>query len=86
MKAISRCPKCGKKLETTCDHCIANGVSVHECKGEMDAVEVKWRIIDRTPSKEVDLEKELELSKLRKPEKIDEFDEQGKTHLKPKRR
>jgi hypothetical protein len=50
MKAKAICPKCGKKLETTCKRCIDVGTDVHICKGkkEMDVVEnVKWKIIKK---------------------------------------
>ncbi len=45
MRALGKCPKCGKQLETNCRACIDGKSSIcyHHGK-EPDLVEVKWKV------------------------------------------
>ena len=53
MKANTKCPECGKQLETDCRGCIEGGTDVHTCNGEEHAVvDVKWKLC---PENERDL-------------------------------
>lgn len=46
MKAVAKCPKCGKSLTSECRGCIDAGNDIHKCKGmkEKNVVEgIKWK-------------------------------------------
>lgn len=44
MKAIAKCPKCGKTLTSNCRGCIDGGEDYHKCKGKYSTVKVKWKV------------------------------------------
>jgi len=45
MKAISRCPQCGKDLQTDCRTCIEAGINYHKCQGGFKIVKVDWKAV-----------------------------------------
>ena len=44
MKALGKCSRCKKELETDCEGCILAGTSFHKCKKGLDVVDVKWKV------------------------------------------
>lgn len=49
MKAIVKCPKCGKNLTSDCRGCIESESDVHKCKGmeQVDIINgIKWKILE----------------------------------------
>ena len=57
MKAIAKCPKCGKNISTDCRGCIEGniygcaeiGEKMHKCKVKYDTIEnVKWKKVPET--------------------------------------
>ncbi|MFA7707887.1 MAG: hypothetical protein WCX73_02975 [Candidatus Pacearchaeota archaeon] len=51
MKAIAKCPHCGKQIETDCRGCIEGKTYIHnESKKPLIVEKVKWKIIDDYPS------------------------------------
>ena len=51
MKAIAKCPKCGKTISTDCGGCIGAGVCAHhnckKCKEDI-IVNIKWKKVPET--------------------------------------
>ncbi|MBI2043612.1 hypothetical protein HYT25_04455 [Candidatus Pacearchaeota archaeon] len=65
MKAVGKCPKCGKTITTNCGGCIEgnlygcpeNNEKMHKCKKKYDVIEnIKWK---KVPENEKEL-KEIE--------------------------
>jgi hypothetical protein len=56
MKAVAKCPICGKTIYTTCKACIEAGTDTHICKGDKNEASlvkgIKWKI---TPENEKEL-------------------------------
>jgi len=48
MKAIAKCPKCGKTMITTCKECIENEVAINLCDCNGIVKNVKWKLIDKS--------------------------------------
>ncbi len=87
MKATARCPKCGKKLGTSCTACITGGKSVHKCKGskEVEAISgIKWNITDKRPGNDADMSFLKDLKELQKIDKDDKQEAYPKTIKKKK--
>lgn len=43
MKAVAKCLKCEKVINTDCRGCIESGSSLHICNSREQLVDVKWK-------------------------------------------
>ena len=48
MRALAKCPKCRKNLDTNCKGCIESGTSFHNCKSKSEVINVKWNLYPET--------------------------------------
>ena len=62
MKAIAKCPKCGKVLTTNCKGCIDNGdyaCAERECSCELTPkTKIDWEKIPETPEELEEVDKD----------------------------
>jgi len=57
MKAITKCDKCGKTIETDDRAFIEQNESFHKCKGKLKIVKVKWKVYPQNEKELRDMEK-----------------------------
>ena len=65
MKAIAKCPECGKTITTDCGGCISGNVygcsekneKMHKCKSKYDIIEkVKWKLVPENEAEMISME------------------------------
>jgi len=49
MLATAFCPRCKTIVETNDEYVVKGGESFHECRGKMQWVKVKWKVVDDAP-------------------------------------
>jgi hypothetical protein len=57
MKALVKCSKCRKQLETDCSEGIRNNSSLHICKnGKKESVDINWKLCPETEKDLIEIE------------------------------